>query len=56
VAGGVPLLALDMYEHAYHLDFGAAAASYVDAFMGNVDWAAVFERYQRALRGAGSRA
>jgi Fe-Mn family superoxide dismutase len=45
-----------MYEHAYHLDFGAAAASYVDAFMGNVDWAAVFERYQRALRGAGSRA
>ena len=56
LAGGVPLLALDMYEHAYHLDFGAAAASYVDAFMGNVDWAAVFERYQRALRGAGSRA
>jgi Fe-Mn family superoxide dismutase len=56
VAGGVPLLALDMYEHAYHLDFGAAAASYVDAFMGNIDWAAVFERYQRALQGAGSRA
>ena len=56
VAGGVPLLALDMYEHAYHLDFGAAAASYVDAFMGNIDWAAVSERYQRALQGAGSRA
>ena len=33
VAGGVPLLALDMYEHAYHLDFGAAAGAYVDAFM-----------------------
>ena len=49
VAGGVPLLALDMYEHAYHLDFGAAAAAYVDAFMGNIDWTAVFERYQRAL-------
>jgi len=49
LAGGVPLLALDMYEHAYHLDFGAAAAAYVDAFMGNIDWTAVFERYQRAL-------
>jgi superoxide dismutase len=25
-----PILALDMYEHAYHLDFGARAAAYVD--------------------------
>lgn len=37
VAGGVPILALDMYEHSYHMDFGATAASYVDAFMGNID-------------------
>ena len=28
LAGGIPLLALDMYEHAYHMDFGAAAADY----------------------------
>ncbi len=48
VAGGVPILALDMYEHAYHLDFGAAAGSYVDAFMTNIDWAAVYGRYQQA--------
>jgi superoxide dismutase, Fe-Mn family len=52
LAGGVPLLALDMYEHAYHLDFGAAAATYVDAFMANVDWARVYERYQVAVQGA----
>jgi superoxide dismutase, Fe-Mn family len=39
-----PVLALDMYEHAYHLDFGANATAYVDAFMRNVDWAAVDER------------
>ena len=32
-AGGMPILALDMYEHSYHIDFGAKAASYVDAFM-----------------------
>jgi superoxide dismutase, Fe-Mn family len=52
VAGGVPILALDMYEHAYHLDHGAAAGAYVDAFMANIDWAAVYERYQRAVHAA----
>jgi Fe-Mn family superoxide dismutase len=39
-----PLLVLDMYEHAYHLDYGAAAARYVDAFMQNVDWEQVSRR------------
>ena len=39
-----PVLALDMYEHAYHMDFGANATAYIDAFMRNVDWAAVTER------------
>jgi Fe-Mn family superoxide dismutase len=52
LAGGVPLLALDMYEHSYHMDFGAAAGAYVDAFMCNIDWAAVYERYQSAVHGA----
>jgi Fe-Mn family superoxide dismutase len=36
-----PLLVLDMYEHAYHMDYGAAAARYVDAFFTNVNWDAV---------------
>jgi len=49
LAGGIPLLALDMYEHAYHMDFGAAAGAYVDAFMANIDWAAVYPRYQAAV-------
>ncbi|MEH0168523.1 Fe-Mn family superoxide dismutase [Roseateles microcysteis] len=52
VAGGVPILALDMYEHAYHLDHGAAAGAYVDAFMGNINWEGVYERYQLAVHGA----
>ena len=51
-AGGVPILALDMFEHAYHMDHGAAAAAYVDAFMANIDWARVYERYQAAVHGA----
>ena len=33
LAGGQPILALDMYEHSYHLDFGAKAGGYVDTFM-----------------------
>lgn len=48
LAGARPILALDMYEHAYHLDYGARAAAYVDAFMRNIDWAAVEGRLQAA--------
>ncbi|HEY3064746.1 MAG TPA: Fe-Mn family superoxide dismutase [Methylomirabilota bacterium] len=43
-----PVLALDMYEHAYHMDFGANATAYIDAFMRNVNWAAVTERIAAA--------
>jgi Fe-Mn family superoxide dismutase len=50
IAGGVPILALDMYEHAYHIDFGANAKAYVDAFLRNIDWKATQERYEDALR------
>jgi Fe-Mn family superoxide dismutase len=38
LAGGQPILALDMYEHSYHIDYGAQAAAYVDAFMGAINW------------------
>lgn len=49
VAGGIPILALDMYEHAYHLDFGANPSAYVATFMRNIDWSAVQGRYQDAI-------
>ena len=38
LAGATPILALDMYEHSYHMDYGAKAAAYVDAFMNNINW------------------
>ena len=50
LAFGQPLLVLDMYEHAYAIDYGASAAKYVDAFMANVNWDEVQRRYERALR------
>lgn len=45
LAGGTPVLALDMYEHAYHIDFGSNAGAYVDAFMANIAWARVAARF-----------
>jgi superoxide dismutase, Fe-Mn family len=44
----VPLLVLDMYEHAYQMEFGANAAAYIEAFMRNVDWTAVANRLKQA--------
>jgi Fe-Mn family superoxide dismutase len=38
LAGGQPILALDMYEHSYHIDYGAKAATYVDTFMQAIRW------------------
>jgi Fe-Mn family superoxide dismutase len=38
LAGGQPILALDMYEHSYHIDYGAKAATYVDTFMNAIRW------------------
>lgn len=51
VAGATPLLALDMYEHSYHMDFGAKAGAYVDAFMNNLNLAAASNKFA-ALTGA----
>ena len=50
LAGGRAVLVLDMYEHAYHMDYGAKAAAYVDAFMEAIRWenaAKLYERYSR---------
>jgi superoxide dismutase, Fe-Mn family len=50
LAGGRPVLVLDMYEHAYHMDYGAAAARYVDVYMEAIRWdnaARLYEQYSR---------
>lgn len=53
VADGTPVLALDMYEHAYHMDYGAKAAAYVDVFMDAINWDSVAAGYDavRTRRG-----
>ena len=50
LAGGRPVLALDMYAHAYQMDYGAKAAAYVDAFMQAIRWdnaAMLYDRYSK---------
>lgn len=49
IAGGRPILALDMFEHSYHIDYGARSAAYVDAFMEVIRWetpARLYDHYR----------
>ena len=50
IAGGIPILALDMYEHAYHIEYGANTTAYIAAFMRNIHWDAVEARYTDAIK------
>jgi Fe-Mn family superoxide dismutase len=51
LAGGTPLLVMDMYEHAYAIDYGANAKAYIDAFFQNLNWDVVNQRAEQALAG-----
>jgi Fe-Mn family superoxide dismutase len=52
LAFGAPLLVMDMYEHAYAIDYGAAAGKYIDAFFQNVNWDEANRRLERADKAA----
>ena len=53
VWNATPVLALDTYEHAYFIDYGAARAGYIDQFLKVVDWSVVEANYARAARMSG---
>lgn len=50
LSSGVPLLLRDMYEHSYHVDYGTAAATYIDAVLANLHWEEIDRRTAVALR------
>lgn len=50
LARGTPILALDMYEHSYHIDYGAKAVAYVEAFMQNINWVNVARLYEECVK------
>lgn len=52
LAWGHPLLVMDMYEHAYQIDYGAEAARYIDAFFRNIHWGEVNRRLERGRAAA----
>ncbi|MCG3121043.1 MAG: Superoxide dismutase [Fe] [bacterium] len=45
--GGIPLIACDVFEHAYYHKDGPGRAKYVDNFIGNLHWGRVNERYKK---------
>ncbi len=49
LANGTVLVAMDMYEHAYAIDYGAKAAAYVDAYMGALNWDFANATFAKAL-------
>ena len=49
LAGVVPLLIMDVFEHAFMLDYGTNRADYIKAFFENIDWEEVEKRYENCV-------
>jgi superoxide dismutase, Fe-Mn family len=50
LAGGDPLLVMDVFEHAYITQYGLDRGKYINAFFDNIDWTKVAKRYESAIR------
>lgn len=49
LAGAVPILVMDVFEHAYMIDYGLRKADYIEAFFKVIDWSMVVERFNQAI-------
>ena len=47
-AGAVPLLVMDVFEHAYIRDYGIKRADYIEVFMKNIDWNVAEQRFKNS--------
>lgn len=50
LAGAVPLLVMDVFEHAYMLDYGIKKTDYINAFINAIDWSIVEQRFKNAQK------
>jgi Fe-Mn family superoxide dismutase len=50
VWSAIPIVGLDVYEHAYYGDFATARAKYIDAYLMSLDWLVIENRYATAVR------
>jgi superoxide dismutase, Fe-Mn family len=48
--GGIPLITLDVFEHAYYHKDGAARAKYIDNFLSHLHWGRINERYKKFVK------
>lgn len=48
--GLIPLIILDSYEHAYYVDYKNKRPPYIDAFLENINWDVVNERFEKAMK------
>jgi Fe-Mn family superoxide dismutase len=48
LAGALPVLVMDVFEHAFMVDYGLKRADYIEAFFKNIDWAAAAARHKKA--------
>ena len=46
LAGATPILIMDVFEHAFMIDYGLKRADYIEAFTKAIDWSVVAERYE----------
>jgi Fe-Mn family superoxide dismutase len=45
----VPIIGLDVYEHAYYIDYGTNRGNYIDTYFKNINWEAIGQNFERAL-------
>ena len=49
VWGTLPILILDVYEHAYFIDFGSDRKSYIEAFFNNLNWSVINKKFSKVM-------
>lgn len=52
VWNAVPVIALDVYEHAYYIDYGTNRGNYIETYFKNINWEAIGQNFERALSSA----
>lgn len=48
--GAAPIVVLDVYEHAYFIDFGSDRKSYIETYFQNLNWQKIGERYDKIVK------
>ncbi len=48
--GGIPLIACDVFEHAYYHKDGPGRATYIDNFLANLNWGRINDRYKKFVK------